>query len=71
MTINLHPLSSLSVMNISFVTTTIDVMEAEGVAKLMLRKTDGAIGPVSIRIFTIEETATGNSSLYCCYHNIF
>ena len=34
-------------------------MEGMGVVTLMLEKTEGAIGPVSIRIFTVEGTAIG------------
>ena len=44
-------------MNISFIATEIEVMEGMGVVTLMLEKTEGAIGPVSIRIFTAEGTA--------------
>ena len=46
-------------MNVSFAVTEIDVMEGEGVVTLILEKTLGAIGPVSIRVFTDEGTATG------------
>ena len=46
-------------MNISFVVTEFDVMEGEGVVTLMLEKTEGAIGPVSVRLFTEEGTALG------------
>ena len=52
-------------MNISFIETDIDVTEGEGVAKLVLQKTEGAIGPVSIRIFTVDDTAIGS---YLCYN---
>ena len=50
---------SIPVMNISFVVTEFDVMEGEGVVTLMLEKTEGAVGPVAIRIFTVEGTAFG------------
>ena len=46
-------------MNISFIATEIEVMEGAGVVTLMLKKTEGAIGPVSIRIFSVEGTAIG------------
>ena len=46
-------------MNVSFAVTDVGVSEGEGVVTLMLEKTEGAIGPVSIRIFTIAATALG------------
>ena len=55
-------------MNISFVATSIDVSEGEGVIKLVLRKTEGAIGPVSIRIYTEEGTAIGTVEM--CSHKL-
>ena len=51
-------------MNISFVSTAINVSEGEGVVKLQLVKTDGALGPVAIRIFTVDGTATGTTSMH-------
>ena len=49
-------------MNISFAVTDVAVSEGEGVVILILEKTEGAIGPVSVRIFTIAGTATGMSN---------
>ena len=46
-------------MNVSFVATNIDVIEGAGVIKLVLKKTEGAIGPVSVRIYTEQGTAVG------------
>ena len=46
-------------MNVSFAVTDIAVSEGEGVVTLMLEKTEGAIGPVSVRIFTTAGTALG------------
>ena len=46
-------------MNISFAITDVAVSEGEGVVTLMLEKTEGAIGPVSVRIFTTAGTAVG------------
>ena len=46
-------------MNISFALTDIAVSEGEGVVTLVLQKTEGAIGPVSVRIFTVAGTAVG------------
>ena len=51
-------------MNISFVSTAINVSEGEGVVKLQLEKTDGALGPVAIRIFTVDGTTTGITSMH-------
>jgi hypothetical protein len=48
-------------MNVSFAVTDIAVSEGEGVVTLMLEKTEGAIGPVSVRIFTTAGTALGMS----------
>ena len=52
-------------MNISFAVTDIAVSEGEGVVTLLLEKTEGAIGPVSVRIFTIAGTALGISKMKC------
>ena len=48
-------------MNISFAVTDIVVSEGEGVVTLMLEKTEGAIGPISVRIFTTAGLALGMS----------
>ena len=48
-------------MNVSFAITDITVSEGESVVTLMLEKTEGAIGPVSVRIFTTAATALGRS----------
>ena len=50
-------------MNVSFAVTDIAVSEGEGVVTLMLEKTEGAIGPVSVRIFTTAGTALGISKI--------
>ena len=50
-------------MNISFAVTDIATSEGEGLVTLLLEKTVGAIGPVSVRIFTIAGTALGMSKL--------
>ena len=47
------------VMNISFSQTFISVMEGIGVVELVLRKSPGGVGPVSVNLFTADETATG------------
>ena len=46
-------------MNISFAVTDISVSEGEGAVLLTLEKTEGAIGPVSVRIFTKPGAALG------------
>ena len=48
-------------MNVSFAITDIAVSEGEGVVTLMLEKSEGAVGPVSVRIFTTAGTALGTS----------
>ena len=53
-------------MNISLASTEINVTEGEGVVTLLIRKTDGAIGPVAVRIFTVEGTATGIKLAMTC-----
>ena len=50
-------------MNVSFAVTDITVSEGEGVVTLILEKTEGAIGPVSVRIFTTAGTALGISKI--------
>ena len=52
-------------MNISLASTALNVTEGEGVVRLMLVKTAGAIGQVAVRIFTVEGTATGNKLATC------
>ena len=47
------------VMNISFTRTVINVREGVGVVELVLRKTPGAVGPVSVLLRTHEGTARG------------
>ena len=46
-------------MTISIVVTEIDVIEGECDVRLKLKKTEGAIGPVSVRIYTEQGTAIG------------
>ena len=47
------------VMNISFTRTVINVREGVGVVEFVLRKTPGAVGPVSVLLRTHEGTARG------------
>ena len=51
-------------MNVSFAITDVAVSEGEGVVTLILEKTEGAIGPVSVRIFTTAGTALGMGQKY-------
>ena len=48
-------------MNISFVQTSISIVEGVGVIELVLRKSPGGIGPVSVDLRTHDGTATGMS----------
>ena len=47
------------VMNVSFAVTDITVSEGECMVTLMLEKSEGAVGPVSVGIFTTAGTALG------------
>ena len=44
-------------MNISFVITNISVSEGTGFVELVLTKTEGAVGPVSVTLITMDGTA--------------
>ena len=46
-------------MNVSFVETTIEVMEGVGLVTFTLEKTMGALGPVAVQIFTTSRSAVG------------
>ena len=46
-------------MNVSFVDVSIEVTEGVGIVDFMLQKTAGAVGPVSVQIFTSDGTALG------------
>ena len=48
-----------AVMNVSFVSTRVEVVEGEGVVMLNLEKTTGALGPVSVQIASSDGTAIG------------
>ena len=52
-------LFSCTVMNVSFVETTIEVMEGVGLVTFTLEKTMGALGPVAVQIFTTSRSAVG------------
>ena len=47
------------VMNVSFADVSIEVTEGVGIVDFMLQKTAGALGPVSVQIFTSDGTALG------------
>lgn len=53
------------VMNVSFADVTIEVAEGVGFVNIVLQKTMGALGPVSVQIATGDGTATGNN--VCCH----
>ncbi len=46
-------------MNVSFADVSIEVAEGVGVANVVLLKTLGALGPVSVQITTADGTASG------------
>lgn len=54
---SLHHL--IVVMNVSFASVSIDVVEGAGVISLELLKTAGALGPVSVQISAQDGTALG------------
>ncbi len=54
----------LTVMNVSFASTSIDVVEGVGIFDFTLKKTEGALGPVSIRITSMDGTATEGTYSY-------
>ena len=48
-------------MNISFSVMFHSVMEGGGFLELTLIKTEGAVGPVTVSLFTAAESATGET----------
>lgn len=59
------------VMNVSFGALTFSTIEGNGSVELVLLKTAGAIGPVSVNLFTIDGTAKGHYHCVrtCIYMN--
>jgi len=58
-------------MNISFSTLFISAQEGQGIVGLNLVKTDGAIGPVSVQVKTMDGTAVGKlSKIGVCFYLI-
>ena len=49
----------LTVLNVSFAETSISVREGVGEVRFILTKSAGAVGPVSVRLFTNDDTALG------------
>ena len=47
-------------MNVSFAAVTIEANEGDCIVILQLDKTEGALGPVSVQIFTVSGTARGS-----------
>ena len=47
-------------MNVSFAAVSIEADEGDCTVILKLDKTEGALGPVSIQIFTVSGTAKGS-----------
>ena len=50
-------------MNVSFAATQVEVREGDGSVSLQLLKTEGARGPVTVRVFTRDGTANCELSL--------
>ena len=48
-----------SVMNVSFASQKFITTEGDGYVELVLLKTNGAIGSVSVELSTLDGTATG------------
>ena len=48
-------------MNVSFTQTFFEVKEGVGAVLFTLKKTLGAVGQVSVRLFTVEDSASGVS----------
>lgn len=55
----MHVQISFSAVNVSFGMSSFFVVEGNGFVKLLLTKTAGAEGPVSVRLFTLDGSATG------------
>ena len=49
------------VTNVSFSALFISAQEGQGIVGLNLIKTDGAVGPVSVQLNTMDGTAVGES----------
>ena len=49
----------LAVMNVSFGSPTFSAIEGSGFVEIVLTKTSGAIGPVSVNLFTRDGNDTG------------
>ena len=47
----------VTVMNVSFGAPRFSVVEGKGFAELVLTKTPGAVGPVSVNLFTVDGSA--------------
>ncbi len=48
-----------AVMNVSFSAVALSVREGMGVVSFTLEKTRGAVGDVSVRLFTTDDSAIG------------
>ena len=53
-------MSFLTVMNVSFAAVSIEANEGDCTVNLQLDITEGALGPVSVQLFTVSGTARGN-----------
>ena len=57
-----------SVMNVSFASRKFVTTEGDGYVEVVLLKTAGAVGPVSVQLSTLDGTATGQC---LCGHFIY
>ncbi len=51
-------------MNVSFASTSIDVVEGVCIFDFILKKTEGALGPVSVQVTSMDGTATEGTYNY-------
>lgn len=62
-------LSLSAVMNVSFADVSVEVTEGVGLVSFLLLKTAGALGPVSVQVATLDQSAEGThmhaDSYYC------
>ena len=46
------------------------VLEGQGLLEVSLVKSEGAVGPVRVRLFTRDDTATGRLLLLQCHYEV-
>ena len=50
-------------MNVSFADVSVEVTEGVGLVSFLLLKTAGALGPVSVQVATIDQSAEGTYNI--------